>query len=44
MIKYFKKIILLILAILLCNKLYSVDLESNATSIFTITNEKKFEY
>ena len=41
MIKYFKKIILLILPIFLCNKLYSVDLESNATSIFTITNEKK---
>ena len=41
MIKYSKKIILLILPIFLCNKLYSVDLESNATFIFTIINEKK---
>ena len=41
MIKYFKKIIFLILLIFLCNKLYSAELESNATSIFTIINEKK---
>ena len=41
MIKYFKKTIFLILIIFLCNKLYSAELESNTTSIFTITNEKK---
>ena len=41
MIKCFKKIIFLILLIFLCNKLYSAELESNTTSIFTITNEKK---
>ncbi len=41
MIKCFKKIIFLILLIFLCNKLYSAELESNATSIFTIINEKK---
>ena len=41
MIKYFKKIIFFILFILLCNKLYSAELESNTTSIFTIIDEKK---
>ncbi len=41
MIKCFKKIIFLILLIFLSNKLYSAELESNATSIFTIINEKK---
>ena len=41
MIKCFKKIIFFILLTFLCNKLYSAELESNTTSIFTITNEKK---
>ena len=41
MIICFKKIIFLTLLIFLCNKLFSAELESNATSIFTITNEKK---
>ena len=41
MIECFKKIIFLILFIFLCNNLYTAELESNATSIFTIINEKK---
>ena len=41
MINCTKKIIFLILLIFLCNNLYSAELESNATSIFTIINEKK---
>ena len=41
MIKCFKKTIFLILLIFLCNNLYTAELEGNATSIFTIINEKK---
>ena len=40
MIKCFKKIIFFTLFIFLYNKLYSAELESNTTSIFTIIKEK----
>ena len=41
MIKAIKKTLWLTIFYIMCNKLFSAELESNSTAIFNIINEKK---